>query len=205
QYMAYHRGSKSDVALIQFITIKRAIPIYIYTVLFVFFFAYQYNIFPISGAYSPNVTPGFNLPFIASVLYHAALPILILFIAGLGHWALAMRGNIISQLGEDYVMYAEARGLPSKWIRSRYVGRNALLPIYTSLIIALGFSFGGSVFVETLTSYPGVGMLLTSALSNGDWALGMGILLVLILAVVLGMAIADFTYSLIDPRVRVEK
>ncbi|MFP3311581.1 MAG: ABC transporter permease [Caldivirga sp.] len=200
QYMAYHRGGLGDQAVTQFITVKRSIPVYIYAALLIYFLGFEYHIFPTHGAYSG--TPGFNLPFIASVLYHAALPIFTLAFASFGHWALSMRGNIISVLGEDYVTYAEARGLPSSWIQRRYVGRNALLPLYTGIIIALGTSFGGAVFVESVFSYPGVGALLSSSLGNGDWALGMGILLILILAVVLGMVIADLTYSLIDPRVR---
>jgi len=200
QYMAYHRGGLGDQAITQFITVKRSIPVYIYAALLIYFLGFEYHIFPTHGAYSG--TPGFNLRFITSVLYHAALPIFTLAFASFGHWALSMRGNIISVLGEDYVTYAEARGLPSSWIQRRYVGRNALLPLYTGIIIALGTSFGGAVFVESVFSYPGVGALLSSSLGNGDWALGMGILLILILAVVLGMVIADLTYSLIDPRVR---
>jgi len=202
QYMAYHRGGLGDQAVTQFITVKRSIPIYVYAAVFLLFLGFYFHVFPVAGAYSAHVTPGFNLPFIASVLYHAALPIFTLAFASFGHWALSMRGNIISVLGEDYVTYAEARGLPSSWIQRRYVGRNALLPLYTGIIIALGTSFGGAVFVESVFSYPGVGALLSSSLGNGDWALGMGILLILILAVVLGMVIADLTYSLIDPRVR---
>lgn len=200
QYMAYHRGSFGDQVITQFITVKRSIPVYIYAALLLYFLSFRYHIFPTHGAYSG--VPGFNLQFITSVLYHAALPIFTLFFASFGHWALSMRGNIISVLGEDYIAYAEARGLPGGWIQKRYVGRNALLPLYTGIIIALGTSFGGAVFVESVFSYPGVGSLLSSSLSNGDWALGMGILLIMILAVVLGMVIADITYSLIDPRVR---
>ena len=202
QYMAYHRGSSGDQAVTQFITVKRSIPVYIYAALIVYFLGFQYHIFPTHGAYSG--TPGLNLRFISSVLYHAAMPIFVLFFSSFGHWALSMRGNIISILGEDYVAYAEARGLPSGWIQKRYVGRNAMLPLYTGIILALGMSFGGAVFVESIFSYPGVGSLLSSSLSSGDWALGMGVLLVLILAVVLGMVIADLTYSLLDPRVRQE-
>jgi peptide/nickel transport system permease protein len=201
QYMAYHRGGLGDQAVTQFITVKRSIPVYIYAALLIYFLGFEYHIFPTHGAYSG--TPGFNLPFIASVLYHAALPIFTLAFASFGHWALSMRGNIISVLGEDYVTYAEARGLPSSWIQRRYVGRNALLPLYTGIIIALGFSFGGSIFVESTFSYPGIGQLYVNALSNDDWPVAMGILLIIVLAIVVGMVIADLTYSLIDPRVRV--
>ncbi len=186
----------------QFITVKRSIPIYVYAAIFLLFLGFYLHWFPVAGAYSAGVVIGFNLPFIASVLYHAFLPIFTLTFATFGHWALSMRGNTISQLGEDYVSYAEMRGLPSGWIAHNYVGRNSLLPLYTSIIIALGFSFGGTVFVETTFSYPGIGELYTTALSNNDWPLAMGILIIIVFAIVIGMIIADLTYSLLDPRVR---
>jgi len=203
QLMAYNRGGRLDQVLTQFITVKRAIPIYIYAALFLMFFGFYLRIAPTSGAYGVNVAPGLNLPFILSVLRHAAMPIFTLFFATFGGWTLAMRGNVISQLGEDYVTYAEARGLPSSYIRSRYVGRNALLPLYTSLIISIGFSFAGSVFVEQTFAYPGVGSLYVNALTNSDWLLAMGILFIIVVAIAVGMIVADLTYSLIDPRVRV--
>lgn len=203
QLMAYNRGKKADQVLTQFITVKRAIPIYIYAAVFLMVFGFYLHVVPTAGAYGVNVKPGLNLPFLLSVLRHAAMPIFTLFFATFGGWALAMRGNVISQLGEDYVTYAEARGLPSRYIRSRYVGRNALLPLYTSLIISIGFSFAGSVFVEQTFSYPGVGSLYVNALTNSDWMVAMGVLFIIVTAIAVGMIVADLTYSLIDPRVRV--
>ncbi|MFP3044598.1 MAG: ABC transporter permease [Thermocladium sp.] len=202
QLMAYNRGKSIDQVITQFITVKRSIPIYIYAAIFLLFLGFYLHWFPVAGAYSAGVVIGFNLPFIASVLYHAFLPIFTLTFATFGHWALSMRGNTIAQLGEDYVSYAEMRGLPGSWIARNYVGRNSLLPLYTSIIIALGFSFGGTVFVESTFSYPGIGQLYTTALSNNDWPLAMGVLIIIVVAIVIGMLIADLTYSLIDPRVR---
>ena len=203
EIMGYKRGTRKDsILLMTFITI-RSIPIYILGTLFLFFLGYELNIFPSGGAYSVSVTPGFNFPFIKSVLYHATLPILTLTLINLAGWAIHMRANTIYTLREDYVDFAETRGVMDKIIESKYVGRNSILPLYTSLIITLGFSFGGSVFVEEIFSYPGVGLLLYNSIRYNDYPVEMGILVIIVLAVVIGVFLADLTYSLLDPRVKV--
>ncbi|BCU67077.1 ABC transporter permease [Sulfolobales archaeon HS-7] len=202
QFMGYKRGTKSDSTLTMLFTVIRSIPIYISGALLLFILGYQMRLFPSGGAYSATVQVGLNLPFIESVLYHSILPIATLTLANLGGWALHMRANTIYTLGEDYVTYAELRGITSRQIETKYVGRNALLPLYTSLVIAIGFSFGGSVFVEQIFSYPGIGNLLYYSITNNDYTLEMGIFIILITAVVIGVLLADLTYSLIDPRVK---
>ncbi|BCU69965.1 ABC transporter permease [Stygiolobus caldivivus] len=204
QKMGYKRGSKVDSSLTTFFTLLRSIPLYISGALFLFILGFELHWFPTGGAYSASITPGLSLPFIVSVLYHAILPISTLTLANLAGWALHMRANTIYTLGEDYVSFAEIRGVRDKLIETKYVGRNALLPLYTSLIISIGFSFGGSVFVEEIFSYPGVGNLLYYAITNNDYTLEMGIFIIIITAVVVGVLLADLTYSLIDPRVRNE-
>lgn len=202
--VGYKRGTKTDSFLTMLFTVVRAIPLYILGILLLYFLGFRLHVFPTGGAYSLNVTPGPNLPFIVSVLYHAALPILTLTLINLMGWALQMRANIIYTLGEDYVTFAEIRGLPDSLIETRYVGRNSILPLYTSLIISLGFSFGGSVFVETVFDYPGVGSLIVDAVTNNDYPVEMAAFVIIVLAVVVGVFLADLTYSLLDPRVRQE-
>ncbi|MFP3218731.1 MAG: ABC transporter permease [Acidianus sp.] len=202
QKMGYKRGTKIDSALMSTFTVMKSIPIYISGALLLYILGYNLHWFPTGGAYCPCVPMG--LTFIGCVLYHSALPILTLTLANLATWALHMRANTIYTLGEDYVTFAEIRGVKDKTIETKYVGRNALLPLYTSLIIGIGFSFGGSVFIEEIFSYPGVGHLLYNAITNNDYTLEMGIFIIIITAVVFGVLIADLTYSLIDPRVRHE-
>lgn len=201
--MGYKRGTKTDSVLTMLFITIRAIPIYILGPILLFFLGYVLGWFPTGGAYSPNVTPGFNLPFIFSVIKHAILPITTLTVINLAGWALHMRANTIYTLGEDYVNFAEIRGVMDKIIEKKYVGRNSILPLYTSLIITLGFSFGGSVFVEEIFSYPGVGLLLYNSITSNDYPVEMGILVIIVFAVVIGMLLADLTYSLLDPRVKV--
>ncbi|EZQ10043.1 ABC transporter permease [Candidatus Acidianus copahuensis] len=201
--IGYKRGTKVDSSLMSLFTVTRSIPVYISGALLLFFLGFELGWFPTGGAFSINVTPGFNIPFILSVIKHAFLPILTLTLANLAGWVLHMRANTIYTLGEDYVSFAEIRGINSNNIETKYVGRNAILPLYTSLIYTIGFSFGGSIFVEEIFSYPGVGHLLYNAIQYNDYPLEMGIFIILIASVVVGILLADLTYSLLDPRVKV--
>jgi peptide/nickel transport system permease protein len=148
--------------------------------------------------------PGFNWPYISSVLEHAILPISAYIITGLGGWALAMKGNAISVLGEDYVTAAKARGLSQRRIITTYVGRNALLPLITNLAISFGMMFGGSPLVENIFAYPGVGYFLNQAVGRRDFTLMQGMFLMITIAVVLANLIAEILYSVLDPRIRQE-
>ena len=200
--MAYRHGSKLDSGLALLFSITRSIPEYIIALLLLTVFAFQLKWFPVRGLYSADVTPGFNLEFIVDVLWHAALPITTWVIVHLGGWALGMRGSTISVLGEDYITYAKARGLPSRRITITYVGRNAILPLFTSFMLSLGFMFGGSIFIEYIFAYPGVGWMLYQAITNRDWFLMIGTFDVIVIAVVTGALLADLLYGFLDPRIR---
>lgn len=200
--MAYRRGQKRDVGTLTLFSITSSFPVYFVALVLLIVLTFTFPIFPHAGAYNVQLTPGFNFPFISSVAAHAFLPILTLIIVNLGGWALTMRGNTISVLGEDYVIAAETRGISSFTIATQYVGRNAILPQFTSLVLALGFSFVGSVFVENIFTYPGMGYTLITAVNLNDYSVIMGIFMAYILAVVIGLSIADVLYSVLDPRAR---
>lgn len=198
--MAYNEGSRFDVASTGTGLFLNSTPRYVMALLFVAFLGYRFGWFPTGGRYASELTPGFNLPFIASVLYHGALPILSMAIVDFGGWALDMRGNSIRVLGEDYLRVARLRGLPSRRIAFRYVARNAILPMYTGLMIAIGTVFGGAVIIENIFAYPGVGFYLIQAINARDYPLMMGGFILITVAMVIGITIADLTYGWLDPR-----
>ncbi len=198
--MAIKHGGKLDSALALLFSITRSIPEYIVAIVLLSIFAFQLGWFPTGGAYS--VKPGFTLDFIVDVLWHAALPIITWVIVHIGGWALGMRGSTVSVLGEDYIAYAKARGLSSRRIMVTYVGRNAILPLFTSFMLSLGFMFGGSIFIEYIFSYPGVGYMLYQAITNRDWYLMIGAFDIIVIAVVTGTFLADLLYGFLDPRIR---
>jgi len=167
-------------------------------------FAVNLKWLPNRGPYDSSVMPGFTWPYISSVLKHAILPISAYIITGLGGWALAMKGNAISVLGEDYITAAKARGLPQRRIITTYVGRNAILPLITNLAISFGMMFGGSPLIENIFVYPGVGYFLNQAVGRRDFTLMQGMFLMITVAVVLANLIAEILYSVLDPRIRQE-
>jgi peptide/nickel transport system permease protein len=198
--MAYSEGSRFDIVWSVGSVILNSIPYYVAAIVLVFILGYQWEIFPTDGRMNHSVTPGVKWPFIKSIFYHAALPIFSFVITGFGGWALSMRGNSISVIGEDFVRSARIRGVPSNQIALKYVGKNAVLPMYTGLLIAIGFMFGGAVVLETIFEYTGVGYYMFQALNARDYPLIMGGFIVITTAVVIGVLFADLTYHRIDPR-----
>ncbi|MCZ7544340.1 MAG: ABC transporter permease [Anaerolineae bacterium] len=138
-------------------------------------FAVNLRWFPIVGGYDPRLAPGFNWPFIASVISHSTLPVIAYTFENTAAWALAMKGSAVSVLGEDYITAARARGLRGRRILTAYVGRNAMLPMITALAISLGTMLGGSTLIENIYSYPGIGRFNADALTRRDVGLMQGV------------------------------
>ncbi|MFC6963129.1 ABC transporter permease [Halocatena marina] len=200
---AYWEGSRFDKTFSGVSILLTSIPYYIFAVVFVFFLAFQYRLFPTGDAFARGLDATLNLEYILSVLHHAALPILAFTIGGIGSTALNMRGNSIQVLGEEYVEVARLRGLSDSRIATRYVAKNAILPMYTGLLLMIGFRLGGTVVLEEIFSYPGLGYYLISGVEANDYPLMMGCFLVITTTLVVAVYIADLTYGLIDPRISV--
>ncbi|HWE64460.1 MAG TPA: ABC transporter permease [Chloroflexota bacterium] len=197
---AYRRNAWYSNVITVVSAIFSAIPNYIVAILALYWLGDQLHAFPIGGAYDASVTPGFNLPFIGNVIHHAFLPFLAYTLTGFGGWALSMKGNTISVLGEDYITAAKARGIPERRVATAYVARNALLPMMTGLAISIGYMFGGSVFIETTFTYPGLGYYLITATNGRDYPLMMGCFILIIVAVIVANFLADLLYVRLDPR-----
>lgn len=201
-YVAWKRSKLLDGVITGYQAIVGSIPDYIVAYLLVLLFSLTLGIFPSKGAYSSNVTPGFNLAFIGSVLSHATLPILSYFLTTLAGWIMGMKANCLSVLGEDYINYAKARGISNRRIIFSYLGRNAMLPMVTSVAISFGMMFGGSPLIENLFVYPGVGYYLTTAISRRDYPLMQGMFLMIIVMVLISGLIAEFLNTRLNPRLR---
>jgi len=178
-----------------------SIPAYMVGIILLFIFAFRLDWFPYAGSYARGLEPGFNLEFIGSVIHHAFLPALSIILVSMGGWALGMRGMMITTDGEDYMILSEAKGLKPTYIFWRYGIRNSILPQITAFGVALGALAGGSVLVEVIFTYPGVGHLLYMAILNSDYTLIQGIVFYVILGVSVAVLILDLTYPLIDPRI----
>ena len=195
------RNSKMGDGLTLLSTFLHGIPQFIMALGLAYLFTTIFKIFPFGAPYNAAISPGFSGPFLASLARHAVLPIAAYAISGFGAWALAMRASVTSVLGDDYILAAELRGV-TPTIRFRYIARNAMLPLFTILTLSVGFMFGGSIFIETIFDYPGLGYMINSALAARDYPLMDGAFLMITLAVIIATIVADLLYTVLDPRIQ---
>ena len=182
-----------------------SIPFFMLGILLIYLFAFTLHWFPPSGAYARGVEVGWNWEFIKSVIHHGALPALSIVLTSMGFWALGMRGMMITNEGEDYMILAEAKGLNPVRVFWKYGIRTAILPQVTALALSLGSIAGGSTLVEYIFAYPGMGYLLYQSIVNTDYTLIQGIVFMLILGTATSVLILDLLLPLIDPRITYEK
>jgi peptide/nickel transport system permease protein len=145
---------------------------------------------------------GWNSDFLLSALYHGLLPAFTIVLASIAGWMLGMRNTMITTLTEDYVLMAQAKGLPDRKVMYHYAARNAILPNITGFALSLGFIVAGSLFTEIVYSYPGIGYALLQSVQNSDYSLMQGIFLVIATAVLAANFLADLITTVLDPRIR---
>lgn len=154
------------------------------------------------GGYDPSTLPGWNWPFIQSALQHAFMPALTIVLTSVGTWLFGMRNMMVSTLAEDYVVAAQAKGLSRRRVMLGYAARNAVIPSVSGFAISLGFVVSGSLAMEIVFSYPGIGYNLLQAVNNDDYPLMQGLFLFITLAVLGANLIVDLLQGFIDPRTR---
>ena len=203
--MAYWRGSAFDNVMTAFASIMYGIPDFIIALLLLLVAGVQLQLFRVGdvlGGVDPNLQPGFNPEYIISLFQHVTLPVITYVTTTIGGWILTMKSSTLSTLGEDYITVAQARGLSQQRILVSYVGRNAMLPLVTRLAISIGFVISGSVIIETLFIYPGLGRLLIKSITDRDYTTMQGVFLTIAIAVIVSNILADLMYGWLDPRVR---
>jgi peptide/nickel transport system permease protein len=201
-YAGWRRGKVADTSVTLSATFFAAFPPFWLGLLLLYVFAFKYGWFPIKGGYAAGETPNLSLSFLADAFYHSVIPALTLAVTSLSGWVFGMRNNMINTLGEDYVTFAEANGLRTRTVALLYAARNALLPNVTAFGLSLGAIVGGSVLVEGVFSYPGLGNLLYIAVSNHDFPLMQALFLVITVSMLVAIFIVDLLYVRLDPRVR---
>jgi peptide/nickel transport system permease protein len=201
--IAWKRGSWYDTAVPPVLTFLSSVPYFWMALGLVYLFGVNLNWFPTDSGYDVfNVSPGWSMDFISSVVQHAVLPVTTLVIGSLAGWVLIMRNMMITTLSEDYVLMAQAKGLPERHVMFGYAARNAILPSITSFSIALGLIVSGALLTEIVFNYPGIGFALYKGVQSNDYALVEGCFLVIALAVLFANFLFELLYTLLDPRVR---
>nr|WP_221417721.1 ABC transporter permease [Microbacterium marinum] len=199
--VGWRRGSRADV-LIPITTFLSTIPYFWLGLLAIAVFSVNLKWFPIGKAYGVGMSPEFTPEFIGQVIHHGTLPAVTIIIASLGGWMLGMRNMMLTVLDEDYITVAQAKGMPNSRVLWRYAARNAVLPQIQSFALSIGFIVGGTIVMEMVFSYPGVGKLLLDATNAKDYALMQGVFLVITLSVLIANVLADVAYAFLDPRTR---
>jgi peptide/nickel transport system permease protein len=198
---ATRRGTWVD-ALLPVTSFLSAVPYFWLGLVFLTVFAVDLGWFPLSGGYDPTVNIGFDWTFISNAIDHAILPAVTIIISSIAGWLLGMRNVMMATLGEDYVLLAEAKGLPRRRVTFSYAARNAILPNMAGFALSLGFIVSGAILTEVVFSYPGIGYVLFQAVTNEDYPLMQGIFLMITILVLLANLLADVMYAALDPRTR---
>jgi peptide/nickel transport system permease protein len=170
----------------------------------VYFLAVQHQVLPSGQGFdaSTGVVPGWSWPFISNAVQHALLPAFTIVLTSVAGWMLQMRNVMITTIGEDYVVAAQAKGLSNPRIILTYAARNAFLPQLQGFGLALGFVVSGALVMEIVFSYPGIGLNLVQAVQAKDFPLMQAIFLVITFAVLIANLVVDMIIVFFDPRAR---
>jgi peptide/nickel transport system permease protein len=181
----------------------QAIPYFFLALVLLWLLAFKVlHVFPIGQGYDGGLVPGWHWDFIRSAIFHSVLPAFTIVITSVAGWMLQMRNVMITTIGEDYVLAAQAKGLPNRRVIFSYAARNAFLPQLQGFGLALGFVVSGAIVMEIVFSYPGIGLLLLSAVQSNDYPLMQAIFLVITFAVLIANLFVDLIIVAFDPRVR---
>lgn len=198
---ALRRGRPFDILLYNSMIVIDSLPSFWIGMLGISIFAVRLGLLPSQGAVTP-ASRFEGLEYFRDVLEHAILPIATLSIISTPRIFLMMRYTMIGVIGEDYIRTARAKGLAERTILSKHMIRNALIPVVTVLALRFGYAFGGTVVVETVFSYPGLGRLIFEAVRGRDYPVMQAGFLLITVAVLASNMVADWLYPKLDPRVR---
>lgn len=197
-----YENSKSDKFIQLYSFVTYAIPSFVFYLLGVYIFGYKFHWFPTSGSVSVNANGTFA--YIFSRIDHMILPAMLMALISITTTVQYLRSEIIDNTNQDYVRTARAKGVPEKLVFSRHILRNSLLPIAAFAGYSVTGLLGGSIFVETIFSYPGMGMLFMDSIMSRDYSVITSLVMLYGLLNLVGTLLSDIVLSIVDPRVRVD-
>jgi peptide/nickel transport system permease protein len=200
--LAWPTSGRAIKTLVPMMMILTSIPFYLLAIILIYIFAVVLKWLPPGGGVPTTRIMRFDWATTQDVLKHALLPAMAIILGNIGFWALGMRSQMVNVLGEDYITFAEAKGLHPRRIFFWYGMRNALLAQITALALSLGSVVSGAVLVEVIFNYPGLGNLLYVAIRGQDYFVIQGVVLMLIITLAVLLFIVDLIYPLLDPRIR---
>ncbi len=202
--IAAFKGGRWDSGAFTSSLLLSAMPYYCLSIILLYFLALKAGLFPVGGAYSYGLSPGFNMQFITEALHYYWLPFLSLVLVIIGGQAVGMRSMAIYELGSDYVNFSRGLGIGQGKIVG-YIFHNAMLPQITGLALSIGTMVGGALITELVFNYPGMGTLLFNAISSNDYPVIQSITLIITVAVLFANFAVEVVYGIVDPRIRAAK
>lgn len=198
---AVKQNTATDYGLTFLSFVGISIPSFWLALMILYFFGVELHWFPTRGMRSIMVEPGFWNELKDSV-QHYIMPVFAVTLIGLSGYVRFQRAAMLEVIGQDYIRTARAKGVPERTVILKHAWRNALLPVITLLGYVLVVLVEGSIVVETIFTWPGMGLLAVDALSNKDYPLVMGVVLLSSVMILLGTLLSDILYAVVDPRVR---
>ncbi|WP_448523666.1 ABC transporter permease [Pseudothermotoga sp.] len=200
-YIGCKRNSFVD-RLVRYVAFAlHSVPTFWFALLLVLLFSFELGWFPLQGMIDPSAR---GLSSLISLLRHAFLPWLVIFVVNVPGFAVYVRNMVISILNEEFVVTAKAKGLTARQIRKRHILRNALGPLFSMLTLRIAGMLGGAVLIETIFSWKGMGLLVLEASRNSDYPLLQATIIITIVSVIVANFLADVLQAAFDPRVRFE-
>ena len=199
----WRRGGRLDSLLPPAFVVTSALPYFWVGLLLILVFSvWTGGLLPSDFNYDSGLQPALTPAFVGNVLLHAVLPAATILITSIGGWILTMRNNMITTLAEDYVRMGRAKGLSDRRIMTAYAARNAMLPNLSGFAMSLGFVIAGSILVEYVFNYPGLGYLLYNSVQNTDYPLMQALFMLFTVAVLVAVLVCDIAIAFLDPRSR---
>lgn len=198
---AVKQYTKLDKAVTVGSLVIYAMPSFWLALMLIMVFSVNLGWFPTSQTRSMNYDDLTAIGRILDRMWHLALPVSIMGLAGAAGTARYMRSRLLEVLNEDYIMAARARGFRERTVIVKHALRNALIPIITIYGMSLPFLLGGAAIIETIFAWPGMGRMTVSAVGGRDYPIIMATVTIAAILTVLGNLLADITYAAVDPRV----
>jgi len=204
--LGWNKSPRVLGALIPPLMVFSATPPFVLALILIYYLAFQAKLFPLSRPYDMFMTVDWSdVKFLLNVAHHALLPALSLILVSVGGWGLGMRAMMVPVEGDDYMTFAEAKGLKGSRLFFQYALRNALLPQITSLAVRLGTIVSGSTLVEVYFQYPGLGSRLGGAIASFDYYVISGIVFFMVTGIALATFFVDMLYPFLDPRISYQR
>ena len=197
------QNSWADKAIVVYTFITYSIPVFVFALVLLWLFGYTLGWFPTRGSVDSDVVSG-TLAYYLNKFHHMILPAFTMAILSTTGTIQYLRTGVIDAKSQDYVRTARAKGVPENVVFNRHIFRNSILPIAAFLGYEFTGLIGGSVFIENIFSYPGMGNLFVTSITGRDYSVILALLLLFGTATLLGTLLSDIIMSIVDPRVRVQ-